>query len=93
MSIQSKQSKVLQYLSKSTGNNTLTAKKMQSLFGIANPSAVINTLRAEGNPIYLNTRKLANGKKVSFYRLGAPTKEMIAAGILTLRQHKVRVFA
>jgi hypothetical protein len=87
------QSKVLEYLSKPTGYNTLTAQKMQTLFGIANPSAVINTLRAEGNPIYLNTRKLPNGEKVSFYRLGTPTKRMIAAGILALRQHKVRVFA
>jgi hypothetical protein len=85
-------SKVLAYLSKSTGYNTLTPTKMQSLFGVANPSATINDLRNEGHAIYLNSR-VVNGEKVSFYRLGTPTKRMIAAGIATLRSTGVRAFA
>ncbi len=85
-------SKVLAYLSKSTGYNTLTPAKMQSLFGVANPSATINDLRNEGHAIYLNSR-IVNGEKVSFYRLGTPTKRMIAAGISALRSSGVRAFA
>ena len=85
-------SKVLNYLSKSTGYNTLTPAKMQSLFGVANPSATINDLRNEGHAIYLNSR-IVNGEKVSFYRLGTPTKRMIAAGISALRSAGVRAFA
>ena len=86
-------SKVLAYLSKDSEYNTLTANKMQSVFGVKNPSAVVDDLRKEGHAIYLNTRINANGEKVSFYRLGTPTKRMIAAGIRALRQHGVRAFA
>ena len=85
-------SKVLAYLSKDSEFNTLTANKMRSLFGVKNPSAVIDDLRKEGNAIYLNSR-VVNGEKVSFYRLGTPTKRMIAAGIFALRQSGVRAFA
>ena len=86
-------SKILAYLSKDSGYNTLTVAKMQSVFGVANPSATINELRNDGNAIYLNTRINSNGDKVSFYRLGAPTKRMVAAGIAAIRQQGVRAFA
>jgi hypothetical protein len=67
----SAKARVLAYLSKDSEYNTLTATKMQSVFGIANPSATINELRNEGHAIYLNTRVNANGDKVAFYRLAA----------------------
>ena len=85
--------KVLNYLSKNSEYNTLTAQKMQSVFGIANPSATINELRNEGHAIYHNTRINANGEKVSFYRLGTPTKRMVAAGIAAIRSQGERAFA
>ena len=86
-------SKVLAYLSKDSAYNTLTANKMQSVFGVANPSATINELRNEGNAIYLNSRINTSGEKVSFYRLGTPTKRMVAAGIAAIRSTGVRAFA
>jgi hypothetical protein len=89
----STKSKVLSYLSKEGSYNTLTANKMQSVFGVANPSATINELRNEGNAIYLNTRINANGDKVAFYRLGTPTKRMVAAGIAAIRSTGERAFA
>ena len=85
--------KVLNYLSKDSDYNTLTAQKMQSVFGVANPSATINELRNEGHAIYLNSRVNANGEKVSFYRLGTPTKRMVAAGIAAIRSQGERAFA
>lgn len=85
--------KVLAYLSKDGAYNTLTAAKMQSQFGVKNASAVINELRNEGHSIYLNSRINANGNKVSFYRLGTPTKAVVAAGIATLRKQGKRTFA
>ena len=85
-------SKILAFLSKEDGYNTLTPQKMQSVFGVANPSATINDLRNEGHAIYLNSR-VVNGEKVSFYRLGTPTKRMVAAGIRALRENGVRAFA
>jgi hypothetical protein len=90
--VMSAKSKVLAYLSKDSTYNTLTAQKMQALFGVANPSATIDDLRKEGHAIYMNSR-MVNGEKVTFYRLGSPTKRMIAAGILALRQHGIRAFA
>ena len=89
----STKSKVLAYLSKDGTYNTLTAAKMQSVFGVANPSATINELRNEGHAIYLNTRKNTNGDKVSFYRLGTPTKRVVAAGIAAIRAQGERAFA
>lgn len=86
-------SKVLAYLSKDSEYNTLTANKMQALWGVANPSALINELRSEGHAIYLNTRINTNGEKVSFYRLGQPTKRIVAAGIAALRAQGERAFA
>ncbi len=89
----SAKARVLAYLSKDSEYNTLTATKMQSVFGIANPSATINELRNEGHAIYLNTRVNANGDKVAFYRLGSPTKRMVAEGIAAIRAQGERAFA
>jgi len=85
--------KVLSYLTKDSAYNTLTATKMQSVFGVKNPAALVDHLRKEGHAIYLNTRINANGEKVSFYRLGTPTKAVVAAGIRALRQSGKRTFA
>jgi hypothetical protein len=86
-------SKVLAYLSKDGAYNTLTANKMQSVFGVANPSATINELRNDGHAIYFNSRINSNGEKVSFYRLGTPTKRIVAAGIAAIRAQGERAFA
>ena len=89
----SAKSTVLAYLSKTGTFNTLTAAKMQSVFGVSNPSATINELRNEGYSIYLNTRTTQSGGKVSFYRLGTPTKRVVAAGIAAIRSQGQRAFA
>jgi len=91
--MKSAKQKVLAYLSKEDGYNTLTPNKMQSQFGIANPSATINDLRNDGHAIYLNSRINTSGEKVSFYRLGTPTKRVVAAGIAAMRAQGERAFA
>ena len=85
--------KVLSYLTKDSEYNTLTAAQMRAKFGVQNASATINELRKEGHAIYLNSRINANGDKVSFYRLGTPTKRIVAAGIMALRQSGFATFA
>jgi hypothetical protein len=85
--------KVLSYLTKDSDYNTLTAAQMRAKFGVQNASATINELRKEGHAIYLNSRINANGDKVSFYRLGTPTKRIVAAGIMALRQSGFATFA
>ena len=62
----------------------LTAKQISARFNIANPTAVICNLRAEGHVIYTNTRKNHRGVSVSKYRIGKPTKRLVAAGLALL---------
>ena len=70
--------KILKYLSKEGPYNTLTAAQARSRFGIANVGARIEELRAEGHCIYTNKKTLENGKTITFYRLGKPSREMVA---------------
>ena len=70
--------KILKYLSKEGPYNTLTAAQARSRFGITNVGARIEELRAEGHCIYTNKKTLADGRTITFYRLGKPTREMVA---------------
>ena len=71
-----KKEKVLNLLSK--GNN-VTWKTLRKRFDLASPTAMIHTLRKEGHAIYRNMTPSG----VAF-RLGSPTKSMIAAGIVAV---------
>ena len=71
--------KILSYLSKDSGYNTLTPAQARAKFGIKNVGARIEELRSEGHCIYTNKRVLDDGRTVTIYRLGKPTKAMIAA--------------
>jgi len=73
--------KMLVALKKTSGYNTFTTKQAQKRFGITNVAARIDELRQEGHVIYTNTRKLEDGRKISFYRLGTPTKAMVRAAL------------
>ena len=72
----SKRQKVLNLLSKGT---PVSWKSLRSKFDLGSPRALIDTLRSEGNMIYVN--KTAKGTS---YRMGQPTKAIIAAGIQKL---------
>lgn len=58
----------------------LTSKQIAARFSVANPTAVISALRFEGFPIYKNPRTNSKGETRNFYRLGSPTRAVIAAG-------------
>ena len=70
--------KILNYLSKDSGFNTLTAAQIRSRFGITNVGARIEELRAEGHCIYTNKKTLSDGRNITYYKLGKPTREMVA---------------
>ena len=72
----SKRQKVLNLLSK---GESVTWKTLRNRFDLVSPRALVDTLRAEGNMIYVN--KTAKGTS---YRMGVPTKAIIAAGIKKL---------
>ena len=86
----SKKQKVLNLLSK--GEN-VAWKTIQNRFELESPRSMIDTLRAEGYMIFGNR---VNGKK--YYRMGTPTRAIVAAGIQALygtkfkyNNHKVSV--
>ena len=86
----SKKQKLLNLLSKG-GNVAWTS--IQKNFDLESPRSMIDTLRAEGYMIYGNR---VNGKK--YYRMGTPTRAIVAAGIKALygtpfryNNHKVSV--
>ena len=54
-------------------------KTLNTKFGLKSPRAMVDTLRAEGFMIYGSKQK---GKHV--YRMGTPTRAIIAAGIQAL---------
>ena len=72
----SKRQKVLNLLSK---GGSVTWKTLRNRFDLVSPRALVDTLRAEGNMIYVN--QTAKGTS---YRMGTPTKAIIAAGIKKL---------
>ena len=69
----SAKSRVLAFLTKTTGYNTLSVKQAQARFGILNVSATIAQLRAEGYAIYTNMKRRGDGSPVAIYRLGRPS--------------------
>ena len=82
MTILTSKQKMLNYLSKTEGYNTFSVAQARKLFGIKNVSQRIHELRLEGNCIYSNTKTRKDGSKVNIYRLGKPTKEMVATYFL-----------
>lgn len=62
----------------------LTAKQISARFKLANPRAAISALRQEGYAIYLNTRKDTKGRVTKKYRMGTPTRRVVAAGYAVL---------
>ena len=57
----------------------LTAKQIAARFSAGNPREVVRNLRAKGFAIYANQRTNSKGQTKTFYRLGTPTRAMVAA--------------
>ena len=72
----SKKQKVLNLLTK--GEN-VTWKTLRKRFDLVSPTKMIDTLKSEGHCIYTN-----NTAKGVAYRMGTPSKEIIAAGIASV---------
>ena len=64
----------------------LTAKQISARYGVKNVRAVISKLRSEGYSIFLNKRVSSyDGKSYMKYRIGTPTRSVVAAGNAALR--------
>ena len=59
----------------------LTSKQIRSQYKIASPTKVISQLRLEdGLPIYANKKVDTKGRETIKFRLGTPSRAVIAAG-------------
>ena len=77
----SAKTRILNFLNKKEGYNTLSTAQARARFGIQNVAARIDELRQEGHVIYTNTKSRGDGSKVSVYRLGSPTKAMVRTAL------------
>jgi predicted ArsR family transcriptional regulator len=78
---ESKQSRVLEALRK---GEKLTAKQISARFGVKNPTATVSDLRFAGFAIYANQHTDTKGRVTTKYRLGNPSREVVAAGYRAL---------
>ena len=60
---------------------SISWKEAQSKYGFQSPRTVVDGLRRKGHMVYIN--KSTNGTS---YRIGAPTKEIISAGLAATGQ-------
>ena len=72
-----KQSRVLEALQ---SGEELTAKQITARFGVANPTATISDIRFAGYAVYANKHTDTKGRVTTKYRLGTPSREIVAAG-------------
>ena len=75
-----KKTKVLNLLSKGA---PVSWKALRSKFDLTSPRAMVDQLRSEGHMIYINENTGTNGNNTS-YRMGTPSKAIVAAGIKKL---------
>jgi len=88
MTIVSNTERVLEALK---SGELLTAKQITARFGVANPHAAISAIRLKGYAVYLNEYKTAKGDVTKKYRLGTPSREIVAAGMRALMDAGVRI--
>lgn len=62
----------------------LTAAQISQRFGIKNPRATVSDLRFQGFAIYANQHVDTKGRETTKYRLGTPSREVVAAGYRAL---------
>lgn len=81
MQVITKSSKLLEAFRK---GEELTANQITHRFGIKNPRATVSDLRFQGFAIYANKRTNKLGDTYTKYRLGTPTRAVVAAGYKAL---------
>jgi predicted transcriptional regulator len=65
--------------------NDLTEGQARSKFGVRNMSALASYLRGKGYAVYNNHKTIGNGNTISVFRLGTPSRAIVAAGYRALR--------
>jgi predicted ArsR family transcriptional regulator len=82
MSTVTKKAQVLGALQ--SNDRGLTAAQITARFGVGNVRATISDLRMDGFAIYANQSTDSKGRVKTFYRLGTPSRAVVAAGYRAL---------
>jgi len=85
---ETKQTRLLEALQR---GEELTAKQITHRFEIANPTATISDLRFNGFAVYANKRTNKRGETYTKYRLGRPSRAVVAAGYRALADQGIKV--
>jgi hypothetical protein len=68
----------------------LTSKQIEARFDVSSGRSLVHSLREQGFPIYLNKRVNVKGQITNKYRLGTPTRSVIAAGFKAMRSAEMQ---
>jgi len=75
-----KETKTHKLLTALQTGESISASQAQKRFSIKNMTAEVSRIRQAGYAVYANPRKAANGVQVTEYRIGKPSRALIAAG-------------
>ena len=64
----------------------LTAAQIETRFGVGNARSTVSALRMKGYALYANQNTDTKGRTKTFYRLGTPSRAVVAAGYRALAQ-------
>ena len=64
----------------------MTSAHISARWDVPNVGAVIQNLRFKGHSVYLNTHKDTKGRMTKKYRLGTPSRRVVAAGYKALAE-------
>lgn len=77
MNTMSKADRLLQAL---MNGEELTTRQIESRLNVVSARGLVHELRNRGYAIYLNERTDSRGNRVNRYRLGTPSRAVVAAG-------------
>lgn len=79
------ESKTFKLLTALQSGDRVSQAQARKRFGIQNLRAEASRLRQAGYAIYANSRRAGNGVEVTEYRIGTPSRRVVAAGYTALK--------
>ncbi len=76
--------KTARVLSALQSGERISASQAKKRFGVGNLSAEVSRIRQAGFAVYCNKRTAGNHVEVTEYRLGTPSRKLVAAGYLAM---------
>lgn len=78
----SKDTKTFKIFTALRNGDRLTQSEATKRFGVKNLAAEASRIRQNGYAVYSNSRKAGNGVTVTEYKLGKPSREIVALGYM-----------